>query len=480
MSAVLDSQSIPTPTADEAGVPEETTVLKPTTAATSARASATSVATSAPGSAAGAAESPASAPPSSRPLSAPDQPPLSAPELPPLFEPDGDNPFIVRAAALRERLAGDAAARDRAGGRPLEQIRLMKERRLLALLLPRELGGEGEPWSTALRITRLLSQVDASVGHLYGYHHVSLVGLVLRNVPDRTEPLWRRSASQQWFWGNTVNSFSRSLFGKRDGDGFIVDGYRPFTSGSHVADYLSIAWEDAVSGERYAAAIPADREGLVIEDDWDGIGQRQTGSGRVSFHGVRVHESEVLGAPAPLDPTRAPAEPWRTLTPLLQQSVLLNVFVGSAQGTLRVGRDEWIRQNRSAGPRGPGGESDVDASRRLGALWTRTQAATVLADRALRALDAIAARGTALTEEERGEAAVAIAAANALAGSVALAAGSELFELLGEPAAERDAGLDRFWRNVRIHTLHNPAEYKTRNVGRHFLSGALPTPGTFQ
>ena len=408
----------------------------------------------------------------------------SVAHLPALFEPDGSNPFIARAAALRARFAVDGAARDRAGGRPLEQIRQLKQQRLLALLLPRDLGGEGEPWSTALRITRLLSQVDASVGHLYGYHYVSLVGLALRGVPERTEPLWRRSANQQWFWGNTVNSFSRSLFGKRDGEDFVLDGHRPFTSGSHVADYLSIAWEDAVSGERHAAAIPVDREGVVIEDDWDGIGQRQTGSGRVTYHGVRVHGSEVLGLPAPLDPTRAPAEPWRTLTPLLQQSVLLNVFVGSAQGSLQVGRDEWVRRNQGSDPRtgggGGGGEPDGDASRRLGALWTRTQAATALADRALRALDAIAARGTALTAEERGEAAVAIAAANALAGSVGLVAGSELFELLGEPAADRDAGLDRFWRNVRIHTLHNPAEYKTRNVGRHFLSGIPPVPGTFQ
>jgi alkylation response protein AidB-like acyl-CoA dehydrogenase len=57
---------------------------------------------------------------------------------------------------------------------------------------------------------------------------------------------------------------------------------------------------------------------------------------------------------------------------------------------------------------------------------------------------------------------------------------SEIFEVMGARSAIRPYGLDRFWRNVRIHTLHNPAEYKTRNVGTWFLTGEYPEPGIFQ
>ncbi|MGT2493465.1 acyl-CoA dehydrogenase family protein [Cupriavidus basilensis] len=85
-----------------------------------------------------------------------------------------------------------------------------------------------------------------------------------------------------------------------------------------------------------------------------------------------------------------------------------------------------------------------------------------------------------LTAEERGEAAVAIAAANVLAGEVALQVSSEIFEVTGARSAVRKVGLDRFWRNARIHTLHNPSEYKTRNVGRWVLGEGHPEPGTFQ
>jgi alkylation response protein AidB-like acyl-CoA dehydrogenase len=394
---------------------------------------------------------------------------------PALFEPDTRNPFVARAVELRALFAQDAIERDQAGGRPAEQIRLLKQHRLLALLLPREHGGEGEPWSTTLRITRTFAQVDGSLGHLYGYHGSSLLSPRLRQEPEKARDLWRRSTESNWFWGNTANSFSKSLFGRREGEWFVLDGFRPFTSGSHVADFLAIAWEDPENGDRRFAAIPADREGLVIENDWDGIGQRQTGSGRVTYRGVRVHESEVLGAPAPLNPTGAPVEPYRTLTPLQQQSVLLNVFVGTAQGALRAAR-EHTRQH--AGVAYPA--DDPGIQRQYGALYAKTLAATALADRALRALDDAVAQGEALTATQRGEAAVAIAAANVLAGEVALEVTSEIFEVLGADAATRSLGLDRFWRNARIHTLHNPAEYKTRNVGRWFVSDQPPEPGTFQ
>jgi len=401
--------------------------------------------------------------------------------LPALFEPDTRNPFIARAVHLRDRFAEDAIARDRAGGKPTEQIRLLKENGLLALLLPRETGGEGETWSTVLRITRLFAQVDGSLGHLFGYHYSSLLGPRLRKEPEKTADLWRRSVAGNWFWGNTANSFSRSLFGRHDGEWFVLDGFRPFTSGSHVADFLTVAWEDPDNGDRRFAAIPPDREGITVEDDWDGIGQRQTGSGRFTYRGVRIHQDEVLGEPAPLNPAGAPAEPYRTVTPLQQQSVLLNVFIGTAQGALRAAREYTVNQSRPWIHSGVERHTDDPWVRRqYGELYVKTQSATALADRALKALDHVAARGQALTADERGEAAVKIAAANVLAGEVALQVASEIFEVTGARSAVRKHGLDRFWRNARIHTLHNPAEYKTRNVGRWFLGEGHPAPGTFQ
>ncbi|KAF1022624.1 MAG: Dibenzothiophene desulfurization enzyme C [Paracidovorax wautersii] len=397
------------------------------------------------------------------------------------FGAGADDPYLAQAVVLRERLAVDAVGRDQAGGRPSEQIQWLRDSGLVNLLIAREHGGEGQPWSTALRIVRDFAQVDGSVAHLYGYHFGAQQGLRSRNDPDKVERLWRQSAQQRWLWGNTANSFSKSLFGRREGEYFVLDGFRPFTSGSHVADVLSVAWEDESGQTRRFAVIPGDRAGITIEDDWDGIGQRQTGSGRVTFRGVRIHDSEVVGQPIPFQPTAANALPSRTLGALQQQSVLLNVFVGSAQGALLAARQYTLAQARPWLYSGVERHADDPwIQRQYGELFAHTLGATALADRAAAALDAAWAQGDALSAEQRGEAARAVASANAHAGQVALRVTREIFEVMGARSATRAWGFDRFWRNVRIHTLHNPAEYKIRNVGRWVLGDGHPVPGTFQ
>ena len=392
---------------------------------------------------------------------------------PALFETDTSNPHLAKAVELRDVFASDATKRDQSGGRPAEQIKLLKDSGLVNLVIPKEFGGAGEPYSTALRIVREFAKVDGSLGHLYGYHFSPLQNAVTTIKDERSQDILRRSATGRWFWGNTTNSFSKSLFGRQEGRTVILNGFRPFASGSHVADYLMVAWEDETTNKRSFAYIPADRKGIAITDDWDGIGQRQTGSGRVLFKDVEIDESEIL--------TDRPQEPVALLAPLQQQSVLLNVFVGSAQGALAAARDYTVTKSRPWIYSGVERHADDPwIKRQYGELWIKVQAATALADRALTAVDAVYAKGQDLTAEERGSAAIAVASANVLAGRVALEVTSEIFEVMGARSAVRPLGLDRFWRNVRIHTLHNPAEYKTRNVGTWFLDGEFPEPGIFQ
>ena len=61
-----------------------------------------------------------------------------------------------------------------------------------------------------------------------------------------------------------------------------------------------------------------------------------------------------------------------------------------------------------------------------------------------------------------------------------LAASGGVFEATGARSATRANGFDRFWRNVRIHTLRNPAHCKLRTAGAWFLTGDFPEPGLFR
>lgn len=122
---------------------------------------------------------------------------------------------------------------------------------------------------------------------------------------------------------------------------------------------------------------------------------------------------------------------------------------------------------------------DPGIQRQFGELYTQVAAATALADNALVALDNAWSQGVELGAETRGEAAVVIATANVFAGEVALEVSSKIFAIMGTRSTLRERGLDRFWRNVRVHTLHNPAEYKLRSVGRWYATGAYPEPGHY-
>lgn len=391
------------------------------------------------------------------------------------FDADVSDPHLAQAVELRKIFASDAVARDKQGGRPTEQLRLLKEAGLLSLKIDAEFGGKGGRWLSVMRIVRELARTDGSVAHLYGYHWLPVHRLATSSATALKQRLLSRSAAEQWFWGNSGNAMSKSLFGVRAGTHWVLNGYRPFSSGSHIADYLQIAWEERGSNERWMAAVPASRAGIQIENDWNGMGQTQTGSGTVTFTDVRVDLDEVSEASS-----RA-LSPVATLVTQLQQSVLLNVFVGSAQGALSDARDytvgksrPWIHSNYEKHT------DDPWIKGHYGALYAQTKAATLFADEAARALDAVADRGEALTMDERGKAAVEIAAANVFATEVGLEVTSKVFEGMGARSATTEHGFDRFWRNVRTHTLHNPAEYKRRNVGDWFLTGEFPEPAIYQ
>jgi alkylation response protein AidB-like acyl-CoA dehydrogenase len=50
---------------------------------------------------------------------------------------------------------------------------------------------------------------------------------------------------------------------------------------------------------------------------------------------------------------------------------------------------------------------------------------------------------------------------------------------VAERATTARLGFDRFWRNLRTHTLHDPVDYKRRGLGRWFLTDAWPTPSFY-
>ena len=117
-----------------------------------------------------------------------------------------------------------------------------------------------------------------------------------------------------------------------------------------------------------------------------------------------------------------------------------------------------------------------------GNFFAHLRAATALADRAGLEIDGAYQRQVdraKLTAEARGEVAEWVASVKVVTTDTGLRVTSGVFEVTGAKSTQTKAGLDRFWRDIRTHTLHDPVAYKNRELGRYKLVDEHPEPSWY-
>jgi len=60
--------------------------------------------------------------------------------------------------------------------------------------------------------------------------------------------------------------------------------------------------------------------------------------------------------------------------------------------------------------------------------------------------------------------------------AAALSVTSRIFEAVGARGATLACGLDRYWRDARTYTLHDPVAVKAQEIGRFGVHLELATP----
>jgi alkylation response protein AidB-like acyl-CoA dehydrogenase len=352
----------------------------------------------------------------------------------------------------------DAAERDRAGALPVGEVQLLRESGLLEVL-------DTDGWAAANAAARIVSAADASVGHLLGYHYLQRWRTGLFGTRSATEP--------GWFWAGVSNPLDVALALKPSGSGLVVAGFKAFATGAAVADRLVVSGTRSDSGEKLTFVVDARAHGIAYAGDWDNIGQRLTASGGVRFDGVRVEADAVLGV-QPED-LRDPRVPRISLAALGFQLMLAQVYAGLAAGALDAGA-EYTRDHARAWTLSGVDSASADpyVLAGYGELVAASRAAGYAVDAAVAALADADERGFSLTHAERAEAAIAVSSAKIVASRAALESASKVFEFTGARSTAGKYAFDRFWRNARTLTLHDPIVYKAREVGDHFLRGTPP------
>jgi alkylation response protein AidB-like acyl-CoA dehydrogenase len=376
--------------------------------------------------------------------------------------------------AVVDELARTAVARDQAGGTALHERRVLRDSGLLGLSVPEVYGGHGASWSDTLGVVRRFAQVDSSLAHLFAFHHLHLATVRLFGRQEQWQPWLEQTIERRWFWGNALNPLDKGTRAEPDGtDGWRFSGRKSFCSGAADSDRLLASAFDE-QGRLLIGVVPTTREGITVLGDWDNIGQRQTDSGTVIFEDVAVGGDELLTDPGPL------STPFACLRPLLAQAILTQIYLGLGEGALRAAR-EFTRESGRPWVASPAARvtDDLYVLGHYGNFWLALEGARALASRAARAFDAAWTRGSALTESERGEVALAVTAAKVAAARASLDVTQRMFEVTGARATTAALRFDRYWRNLRVHTLHDPLDYKVRELGDWALNDRIPTPSFY-
>lgn len=387
--------------------------------------------------------------------------------------PGTDVEWLARAEEVSSLLAVDAVARDRAGRTPHDEVALLKDSGLVTLLGPVAHGGGGQPWPVAYHVIREIAAGDGSIGQLLGYHYLWSWAARLVGTPEQIEAVEAEAARNRWFFGGAVNPRDDDVTVRDDGEQIVFNGHKSFSTGSKVSDVTVL--EGALDGsDAHVFAIVSSRQpGITFHDDWDNVGQRLTESGGVSIAEVRVPWADALG----FRDREFQPRVYNTLNVPTIQLVFVNIYLGVARGALRAAA-EYTRAHTRPWLHG-GHERAVDEPYQLdlyGDLAAKLWAVEALADQVAEEGLEIHRHLWSVTERERGEHEVRVAAVKARATEVALEVTSRVLEGTGARSTTSELGFDRFWRNVRTHTLHDPVAYKRREVGAYLLRDELPEP----
>ena len=386
--------------------------------------------------------------------------------------------WVNRAREVARQLSGDAARRDREGNPPYAEVKLLKDAGLVTLLGPASAGGAGESWTTALRACREVSRADGSIGQLLGYHYLWAWAVRFFGTEPQVAEIEERYTRGSLFFGGAINPRDRGVAAVDEGDTLRLNGTKSFASGSIVSD-LTCLLAGLPDGRPVFAVVESRTPGLVYNDDWDNMGQRLTESGSMTLSDVVVPWSAAIGY------TNKQIQPlvYNSLSLLTLQLIMTNLYQGIAEGAVEAAADYTRTSTRPWPYGGDDKESATDEWYILetyGDFRSRLWANEALIDRVNAELAALLhGPREAVTWHHRGETAVRISAAKQRAIKDGLEICTRIFDVMGARSTASRYGFDRFWRNLRTHSLHDPVAYKAREVGRYALLGEHPEPSFY-
>lgn len=374
---------------------------------------------------------------------------------------------------LLPEIAARGVEHDRDGSFPFESFAALREAGYFASNVPVEYGGGGHGLTDLVLAQTLLARADGSTAYAAGMHLMSVGGeAAARAWPEAlrsrlfrdvvaTGALLNQIATEPEL-GSPQGGGRPETTMRPDGPGrWRVTGHKSYATLAPVLSWFLtyVSVEDG-SDERARVAIHRDAPGIRIEETWDALGMRSTGSHDVYFEDVPVTDDNVMFRHAAGTSGRF-AEQLSAPRPgggagwfaLLASSASLGVAEAAREFTVHFART-----------RRPGGASEPIAAiptvrERIGRIEVDLLAARTL----------LLATAEAWDAEPGATVGPQVAATKMFVVNQSIAVVDQCMRVVGGLSLQRSAPLERYYRDVRAPLANPPIEAR----GLQIVAGAV-------
>ena len=252
---------------------------------------------------------------------------------------------VERARALVEGFARTAAVHDRAGSFPFDNFVALRDARLLALRTPVSLGGSGAGISEAAHVVGLVAQGEPATALVLAMQYIqhATIARSTRWPARLKERIGREAAAGVSLinalrvepeLGSPVRGGLPATTAVRRDDGWHLTGCKIYSTGAPILSwYLVWARTDGDAPRVGTFLVPAGLPGTCIEETWDHIGLRASGSHDVVFEDVVIPHDHAVDV--------RPPSAW-TPADTLQQHVENGIVLASLYDGIGRAARRWL------------------------------------------------------------------------------------------------------------------------------------------
>ena len=364
-----------------------------------------------------------------------------------------------------QQIALGALERETQRKLPFDAIQALKQVGFGAVRVPTAFGGDGLSQQQLFRLLIELAKADSNVVQaLRG--HFAFVEDRLNAHKDQDQTIWFKRFVQGDLVGNAwteigqveIGDVATRVTANQDGQ-LSVNGQKYYSTGTIFADWIDLFALDETQNQHVIAAVATKDVGVKISDDWDGFGQKTTGSGTLTIQDVAIERDHIL-----------PFEQRFKYQTAFYQVVHLATLAGIAHSAVATFSEE-VRQRTRIFSHGNADlvRDDAQILQVIGKASAQAYASEAITLATAKALDDAYLshfQSDATFEQQANDRAeLESSQGQVVISELVLNLSTELFNSLGASASSTAKQLDRFWRNARVVSSHNPLIYKQKVIG---------------